>query len=263
MEKIRTIKLYGELGQKFGREHRLAVKNPAEAIRALIALLPGFQAYLMQAKDNGITFSIFVGKDNIGKEELQYPPGDEAIRIAPMLIGAKRSGIFQTILGVALIVVGAMSWFSGPVSAALINAGVGMVLGGVVQLLSPQVKGLSSKDSSDNTSNYAFNGAINTQAQGNPVPVLYGRLIVGSAVISAGISANEGVYAPYDACNGYPTSSASAIAYRTDGSFCLVSGENETLPNANSSTGSYASSGSGGGGVSGEAMKFASAVIGA
>jgi predicted phage tail protein len=65
------------------------------------------------------------------------------------------------------------------------------VLGGVAQMLSPQQKGLSSKDSPDNGASYNFNGPVNTQAQGNPVPLLYGRMIVGSAVISAGIYAED------------------------------------------------------------------------
>jgi len=42
MEKLRTIRLYGPLGTRFGREFRLAVDSPAEAVRALCVLLPGF-----------------------------------------------------------------------------------------------------------------------------------------------------------------------------------------------------------------------------
>ena len=42
-----------------------------------------------------------------------------------------------------------------------------------------------------NTPSYLFNGAVNTTAQGHPVPIGYGRLIVGSAVISASIVTTE------------------------------------------------------------------------
>jgi predicted phage tail protein len=38
-----------------------------------------------------------------------------------------------------------------------------------------------------NKPSYAFDGAVNTAAQGNPVPICYGRLIVGSQVVSAGL----------------------------------------------------------------------------
>ena len=37
IERIRTVRLYGWLGRAFGREHRLAVASPAEAVRALCA----------------------------------------------------------------------------------------------------------------------------------------------------------------------------------------------------------------------------------
>lgn len=60
-----------------------------------------------------------------------------------------------------------------------------------MQLISPQMKGLSAKDSAENKPSYNFNGAVNTTAQGNPVPLGYGRMIIGSAVISAGIYAMD------------------------------------------------------------------------
>jgi len=71
-----------------------------------------------------------------------------------------------------------------------------MILGGVVQLLTPIPKG-SAANTAANAPSYVFNGAVNTQAQGNPVPLLYGRMIVGSAVISAGIKAED--YSPVTA----------------------------------------------------------------
>jgi predicted phage tail protein len=91
-----------------------------------------------------------------------------------------------------LIVVGTFtSWFAPPVAAALVSIGWGMVFGGVVQMLSPKPKGVTNADSPNNQPSYVFNGAVNTQAQGNPVPLGYGRMIVGSAVISAGINAED------------------------------------------------------------------------
>ncbi|PNQ53699.1 phage tail protein, partial [Vibrio agarivorans] len=41
MEKLRTIRLYGILGSRFGRTFRLAVSTPAEAVRALAVQIPG------------------------------------------------------------------------------------------------------------------------------------------------------------------------------------------------------------------------------
>ena len=194
---LRTIRLYGKLGAKFGRVFRLAVNSPAEAVRALSMQLAGFERYLMNSRDHGIGYAVFAGTENLGVEQLQYPTGDADIRIAPIVIGSKNGGIFQIILGVILIVVGVVfSAYLGPLAAPIIGAGISMVLGGVIQLLSPHPKGLGAKDAVQNIPNYSFNGPVNTEAQGNPVPLLYGELIVGSSVISASIQTNEDLYVP-------------------------------------------------------------------
>jgi predicted phage tail protein len=188
---LRTIRLYGVLGKLFGREHKLAVNSAQEAIRALGVVIPGFKRFLMRSREDGLTFAVFVGKTNIEREELPFPAGQDAIRIAPVLSGSKQAGLFQTILGAVLI---AASYFIpglGPtVSMALLSSGVGMALGGVVQMLSPQVGGLSSS-SADNGQSYYFNGAVNSTAQGNPVPVVYGEVWCGSSVVSSGIYAED------------------------------------------------------------------------
>ncbi|MBB3806424.1 putative phage tail protein [Xanthomonas arboricola] len=188
--KVRLVRLYGVLRAKFGKEFRLAVASPAEAIRALSVQLPGFQAFLMGAKDRGLTFAVFNGRRNLAEDQLHDPPGDDAIRIAPVLQGSKRGGVLQTIIGAVLIVAGALLMWT-PFGVPLVSAGVSMVIGGVVQMLSPTQKGLGTQDSPDNRPSYAFNGPVNTQAQGNPVPVAYGDTWTGSAVISGGIFAED------------------------------------------------------------------------
>lgn len=204
---IRTIRLYWSLGKQFGRVHRFALdtNSAAEAFAALRSQLPGFEAHMMQAKDRGVGFAVFAGKRNLHEEQLEHPVGTEDIRIAPVILGSKNAGIFEIILGAALIVGaaiitdGASLTASGGIWSAVSGAGVAMAAGGVVQLLAPPPKGLSSKDSAANTASYAFNGPVNTEAQGHPVPGLWGGpLTVGSAVISAGIDVkeNSAAYAP-------------------------------------------------------------------
>lgn len=187
-ERLRTVRLYGKLGAQFGRVHRLAVASTAEGVRALCAILPGFELELTTSKDRGIAYAVFIGKTNITADQLRDPVGSDDIRIAPVIQGAKR-GVLQTIIGVVLIVVGALtSWAGG---GALVSLGVSMVIGGVTQMLTPLPKGLSARDRPENGASYNFNGPVNTSAQGNPVPVGYGRMLVGSAVISAGIYAED------------------------------------------------------------------------
>jgi predicted phage tail protein len=51
---MRVIKLYGELGKKYGKLHRFLVGSPAEAIRALCANFPDFQRDMITAEDRNI-----------------------------------------------------------------------------------------------------------------------------------------------------------------------------------------------------------------
>lgn len=196
MARLTTIRLYGALGARFGRVHKLAVQTSAEAVKALCINYDGLESYLMNAKKNGMTFAVFRGKRNIGVQDFQELAGDSDIRIAPVMEGAKKAGIFQTILGAVMVVAGIVvtglsyGW-AAPVGGAMISAGIGMMAGGIYQMLSPQPKGLQGRDDPDNKPSYAFGGAVNSLAMGNPVPLLYGEREIGGAIISAGIVAED------------------------------------------------------------------------
>lgn len=198
MARLTTIRLYGVLGAKFGRVHKLAVQTSAEAVKALCVNFDGLEDYLMNAKKNGMTFAVFRGKRNIGVDDYQNLAGDSDIRIAPIIEGSKKAGVFQTILGAVLVVVGAVvgvltSWtgIGGVIGTGMVTAGIGMMAGGVYQMLSPQPKGLQGREDPDNKPSYAFGGSVNTLAMGNPVALLYGEREIGGAIISAGIVAED------------------------------------------------------------------------
>jgi len=196
MARLTTIRLYGALGARFGRVHKLAVQTSAEAVKALCVNFDGLEDYLVNAKKNGMTFAVFRGKRNIGAQDFKELGGDSDIRIAPVMEGSKKAGIFQTILGAVMVVAGiVMTVISGgtasPLAASLMVSGVGMMAGGIYQMLSPQPKGLQGRDDPDNKPSYAFGGAVNTLAMGNPVALLYGEREIGGAIISAGIVAED------------------------------------------------------------------------
>lgn len=198
MERLVNVRLYGKLGARFGRLHRLAVNSPAEAVKALCVTLDGFEPFLTNAKDHGMVFSVFNGKKNIGEDDLEAANGNADIRIAPIIEGAKKAGAFQTILGSVLVVVGiAVAYFAGwtgigaAVGFGIAKFGGLMAAGGAIQMLSPQNNGLKSRQDPDNRPSYAFGGPVNTTGMGNPVSVLYGEREIGGAIISAGIIAED------------------------------------------------------------------------
>lgn len=196
----RTIRVFGVLRQ-FIKDNKkgvinMSVQTPGEAVKALCIVLPGFEKFMITSKARGLTFAVFSGRRNIGRDELEFE-GTGEIRIIPVIIGSKKAGLFQTILGAALVVVGAigMTWgqaFGGGVwGSYAMQIGGAMMLGGVVQMLSPMQGGLARRESPDNKPSYAFGGPVNTIAQGNPVPILYGKRRIGGAIISAGIFAED------------------------------------------------------------------------
>ena len=189
-----TIKLSGSLAKAFGREHRRQLDSGTtfEAFRALTRTLPGFEAFIREAEKKGLRYAIFRNRKNVGEEELELG-GTREIRIVPVVAGSKSGGVFQTVLGAVLIAAGTfIPGVAGtPWGVALQSAGASMAIGGVIQMLSPQLKGLSSREDPDNQPSYAFGGPVNTVAQGNPVGVLYGKRRIGGAIISAGIHAED------------------------------------------------------------------------
>ncbi|MBH1918238.1 MULTISPECIES: tail assembly protein [Serratia] len=204
MNKVaRTIRLGGQLGKRFGKTHRLVVEDTCEALRALCVTVEGFEKYMMGAHRQGIHFAFFNGDQNIGVEEFATSKGDAVIRIMPIIAGSKNGGMFQIVLGVAALI---GAFYTGGGTLALWKAsmatsltvstlsmmGASMVMGGVIQMLTPQPSfGMPVSQSVENKPSYAFGSPVNTTAQGYPVPILYGEREIGGAVISAGIYAEN------------------------------------------------------------------------
>jgi len=201
----RKVILSGALGQKFGRIHHFVISTPSEAIRALCANFRDFARELSQSHQDGVFYRVYVDRRRIDTpEEIDQEfsnPFSKSIRIVPVITGGKRGGLLGIVLGAAII---ATAFFTGGASLAAsgivfsglgaqvaFGIGVSLALGGVSQLLSPMPKSAGPQEAVENKPSYSFNGAVNTTAQGQCVPVGYGRLIVGSAVVSAGLTADE------------------------------------------------------------------------
>lgn len=202
---LKKVILTGKLAELFGNEHHFAINNPAEAVRALAANFKGFSKFLCDSDQQGIKYKVLVGKTKLKLEELANPSGRDVIRIVPVITGGKNGGI-GLILGTALLafatfgssliiegaLVAGLSFGTGIAAVSAIGSiGIALALGGISSMLAPQPKAGTPAERPENTPNYTFNGPVNTTAQGHPVPVGYGELIIGSAVISAGITTDN------------------------------------------------------------------------
>ena len=187
------ICLYGDL-QRFGRRIDLRVKTGAEAIRALATQLPAFRQKLNEG-----WYQVRISGRDAGENELSARLNEPlengaVIHIVPRLAGAKSGGIFQAVLGAALIATAIwMPGLSIVASNLMFSLGAGMVLGGVAQMLAPKAKTPKVSATDNGKQNTYFSSLDNMVAQGNVLPVLYGEMRVGSRVASQEIStADEG-----------------------------------------------------------------------
>lgn len=185
---MKTIKLYGVLADKFGKEFRLEVASVREVMRALSVQLPGFEKFMLHAHEHGLAFAVWQDKRNIAASEIDMHTDADVIKIVPRVIGA--GGAVQAILGAVLIVVGVLVTVGtlgggAALGAGLIGAGIGMMVGGIAMMLMPKIEN-EDQNQDGNKANRGFGGAVTTVAQGNPVPVLRGCREIGGFVVSAG-----------------------------------------------------------------------------
>lgn len=178
-----NVRFYGSLKQ-FGTEFRLDCKTPAEVVQALTSQIPKLRQFIQQG-----LFTVRVGREYLDNRYLeqglnQHLKDDSTVHFTPVLKGSKKAGLFQTIVGAVMVVVGAFtSWAGG---AALIAGGIGLMAGGVAQMLTKMPSMSTGKDAERKQST-SFSNLSNMAAQGRPMPLAYGRIRVGSLIISQGV----------------------------------------------------------------------------
>ncbi|WP_353169549.1 tail assembly protein [Acinetobacter sp.] len=188
---LKTIKLYGVLAKKFGKEFKLAVESTREAVKALSVQVPGFEQFMLNAHEQGLAFAIFQDDENISEDQIDFDTGANVIKIVPKVMGAGgNGGVLNLVLGAVLIASafltgGASMTAWGALSTGLFGAGIGMFVGGVASMLTPKANA-QDQNQDGNKSNFGFGGAVTTIAQGNPVPILYGQREVGGFIVNAG-----------------------------------------------------------------------------
>lgn len=208
----RKVHLHGKLKDEFGPLFEFAVATAGEAIRALNANFPHrFMGVLKEGSYHLIRGDLDTG---MGLEEdhlNSFNLGRGDLHIVPVIEGSagrggKGGGGIKAILGVALIGVAIfmsggtmLAPLSGMASTFAIGGmniswgtvaafGLAMSVAGVAQMLSPKEK---PKDETKRDDSFAFSGPINTNEQGNPIPLVYGRVMTGGQVVSSGIDIED------------------------------------------------------------------------
>ena len=203
---LRKVRLYGQLAEFVGRKVIEAdLSSAAEAVRMLIANFPQLDRHMTDRH-----YKVLVGDGALTLDDLHNPVGQEDIKVVPVITGA-RGGFGQIFLGAALIgasfllpgaglfgktsVFGKAAvsggFFTG-VGTAFSAIGAGLILNGVAGMISPVPSVPQGPDTpQDPRKSFSFSGVQNTSRGGTPVPIVYGKTLTGSVVISAGIDTEQ------------------------------------------------------------------------
>jgi len=174
----------------------------------------------MDSEKDGVGYRVTVGKEHITDDlsPLVMPWSEkEVFSITPVVAGAGRGGGMIAV-GIGLVALAVVTGgtsiafsaggfsalgtaatattaataatFSATLAAAAGNIGLFLVLGGIAQALSPQPEP-TSLDESVQLESFTFSNVVNTSKQGLPVPIAYGRVFAGSAVLSSSLDVDQ------------------------------------------------------------------------
>ena len=206
---MKVVKVYGALRKYLGQcRFQFEADTPAQAIKALCVNFPGLDKWLLDSEQDGVAYRVSIGKEKVTEEDLSplvMPWSErEVFSITPVIAGA--GGVGRVLAGIGLIALAVLvpgigggvaatifgTAFSS-VSLAIGSIGASLVLGGIAQLISPQQNYSSAERGKEAArfESFTFSGITNTVQQGLPVPIVYGRAYIGSAVISSGLDVDQ------------------------------------------------------------------------
>jgi predicted phage tail protein len=210
---MKVVKVYGALRKKLGQcRFEFEAATPAQAIKALCINFPGLDKWLIDSEKDGVGYRVTIGKERVTEDlsPLVMPWSErEVFSITPVITGAGR-GFGQILAGIALIAVAVANPFVGfsvaqggfalaagatatvgtSLAIAAGTIGIGLTFMGIAQAISPQPD-VPDFDESAQLESFSFSNVVNTSRQGLPVPIAYGRVFVGAAIISSGTDVDE------------------------------------------------------------------------
>jgi len=198
---LKVVKVYGALRKRLGQcRFEFDVTTPAQAIKALCVNFPGLEKWLIDSEQDGVGYRVSISKEKVTEQDMSplfMPFSDrEVFSITPVIAGAG-GGVGQIFAGLGII---AASVFIPGLGLGLGGAlvtkvglfGGALLLGGIAQVISPQPEtGLERGAEAAKLESFVFNNVVNTAKQGLPVPIAYGRVFVGSAVLSSGLDVDQ------------------------------------------------------------------------
>ena len=158
-----TIKIHGILAKEYGKSFSMELSRPRDVIRAIDANRSGFRKRMIDLQKSGLSYDILVDRKRMNEQEFLSIKNPNEIDIVPLIAGT----------GINLVIAIVVAVVSALVQYALIDPGT--------------IEGGSSTVGGGTESLIFQGGAANLASQGDPLPIGYGRLVVGSNIIQSTI----------------------------------------------------------------------------
>ena len=180
------IILHGILAKEFGERFKMKIHKAKNVIKAIDVNRRNFHQRIIALSREGLNYTLIVDGKKISEiQELNINKEPQEIHLVPMIIGS--GGVMAVGAAIALattgvVVTGATAFVIGFVAITVVVTAISI---GLSMLLAPKPDAgppISSATKAMSES-FAFSNKVNVANQGSPVPVGYGRLIVGGQVI--------------------------------------------------------------------------------
>lgn len=181
------IILHGKLAKMYAKELEFAnIHKPSDAVAAIETRFPGFRKEIINDSKNGAHYEMLCDDENKSLDQLNQVQTIKVIDIVPCIIGKLPLVLVGFGLGAF-----AVASLTGWALAFTLTLAVGLIVAGITYMMTPIPENEPDESSISTTirnSSFLFSNPQNVSAQGRPIPITYGRLRVGSFVISSVIS---------------------------------------------------------------------------
>jgi predicted phage tail protein len=176
------IKIHGILAKEFGSEYAFAnIRKPIDCVKAIKTIHSGFENKISELAKLGMNYELIVdGEIQNAFSMNQNQSKIKKIEIVPCVMGNVPAAFF---IG--------LGWSAGAAAVASFVATtliVGLVVAGIGYLLAPipssEVREMTAALESKS---FFFSSRNNIASQGDPIPIGYGRLRVGSHVVASNL----------------------------------------------------------------------------
>jgi predicted phage tail protein len=201
-----NIYIKGKLAKIYGSHFKLKIKNVFDVFKALDCLREGFFKKYLDLHKNGENYELIVDGEYLKSEqEFMQRKKIHTIYIVPLVLGGGFFGVGAAIVGSFAGSAFAAS-FMGVVVSKIIDVAISSVISLAINMLTaslmkqatppkPPIDSGASFSATGGTvgsvsgsRSYIFQNRGNVLAQGSPVTIGYGRLLIGTSTIMASMT---------------------------------------------------------------------------